>query len=184
MIFELKAFIFGFMLGLLLAFCVDTYATDIELMGPRALTLHTVTSPYARSQFANKVDKEGNLIAPYQLGIALVDNTPTHFTTRLVFMGDNSVGSKLAGAIYQHGKRYNGFELGYAAGAYLQDETEFDRRDVDSFNIGSYHHIGLVPVVGGVVNYRADIDNQVYVKINTIISPIILNAVLSVGFPW
>lgn len=87
------------------------------------------------------------------------------------FAGANSVGSAMAGF------SYTDEEFGFVFGAYLQDVSEFEKRDILPVTFARLGTVGLTPITG----YELDFKTNSY-KVFSIITPILLT--VGVGFSF
>jgi hypothetical protein len=139
----------------------------------------------ASEKFDNKISGDGRLIGNPLLGVADVYDNGTIFKEEVVFIGQDSVGSLMVGGMYETGRVVGrNLEIGGAFGGYLQDDSAFAARHIQPFSIATFGTTGLVPVLGAAVNYKVRFNESTYLKLNTVLSPIISNATLSLGFKF
>jgi hypothetical protein len=156
--------------------------TSVEVLGPVAMTYHPVVGSGGCSQFANKLSKSGCLIANNEYGLVLSQESDGKYQSAVFFMGNDSVGSEMEGGLYERGYEYGGLQLGLALGVYFQGDQEYYNRGLIPFEIGSVNGIGIVPVLAIAVNYKIDLSKHTFLKLNNILSPVMTNSVLSIGW--
>lgn len=157
---------------------------SVQLLGPIALTQHVLNDNNAAHRYTNRVSKDGSLIANPEIGVIITDTSKDYYESYGIFGGQNSVGGLMGGGLFEFGTVYGHWQIGGALGSYLQDDCEFNRRIISPFELGRSHNIGLAPVIGVAVNYKIQLSKKTYLQLNNILSPIITNTVLSVGFQW
>ncbi len=171
-------------LAVIIMVCYKAKADTIEFMGPVGLTQHVLNDPQTSKQFANKLSKDGSLILNRQVGFIRSRTVNGVFSSYGQWVGANSMGNLMAGCISEFGRSFGRYEFGVALGAYIQDVSGFDKAEIQPFQIAKEGNIGLVPVAGVVANVKLYNAPGFYVKLNTISSPILINASLSIGVKW
>lgn len=156
--------------------------TSIEVLGG-ALTYHVlVGDSKANAQNAHKITSNGNLISNPEIGIAVTTITNRMFQSKVIFGGENSIGHSMSGALYERGVVYGNYQLGFVAGAYIQDDDAFRNLGVIPFRAFEFNGTGVVSVLGLTLNYQIVLSKNCYLKLNNIISPVITNTSISLGF--
>ncbi len=163
----------------MLILTTSAYA-EVEVLGG-GLTYHLIDNGAAQS-FSHKLSNDGRLIANPSYGLTIYGHQDIFFKAVTVFAGENSVGSGMAGAMYSEGVEVGHAEVGLALGGYAQDSKSFTDLGIHSFRLTSIKGLDLVPLVGVVLNYRVPLSDKVYIKLNNLISPVITNTSLSLGY--
>ena len=153
-----------------------------ELVGG-SLTYHIIDGGAAQA-FSNKLSPDGRLINNPIYGIQYVTESDSLYETIGIFSGDDSVGDPILGMKYSTGYKYNHWYLGLVLGAYEQSTMGFTNRGIQPFEFAQIGDVGIVPLIGGEVNYRVNLSQSMYVKLNNLISPIITNTTISLGYSF
>jgi hypothetical protein len=156
--------------------------TNLEVLGG-SITYHILDEGGAVIN-ANKVSSDGRVIANPMTGISIVDENESRFQSVIGFVGENSVGLSMGGAMYERGYVVNHWQLGFAAGFYLQDDNAFRNAGEIPFRVTEINGCGVVPIVGAAVNYKVPLNSLIYLRINNVISPVITNTSISVGWDF
>lgn len=138
------------------------------------LTYHLWNPQGINSEFSNKISGDGSLIFTGLLGIGVVDE---HYTYR-VFIGQNSIGEQMFGSMVSYTWEMGRFRAGPVFGFYDQDDGKFLKKGIQPFSLG----FGIVPIIGAEVSAKVyEFDDNKYIKLNTIVTPVILNETISFG---
>lgn len=171
------------LVGVLAAAGYASADTALEISGPNALTYHVVTADtVAPQRFANKISGDGRLIDNHEYAVSLITSDKDFFHSETLFVGQDSVGGPMEGAMWEYGIVRGNWQIGIAAGAYIQDENNWINAKVDSFKMTQIGSTDVVPVIGVAVNYKIPLSDKVYLNINNVISAIITNTTVSVGW--
>ena len=157
------------------------HAQSVEISGPRALTYHPVFPPTCTA-FASRLSKDGCLIDNQQYSLALSSTYNGVFSTHALLIGTNSMGGTIFGGFYERGYERDGLQIGYIIGAYYQDSRPYTNAGYGTLSL-SPGKDSITPVLGMAVNYKISLGNDVYLKINNVISTII-NSSLGLGFTF
>lgn len=149
-----------------------------ELIGG-GLTYH-LTSGGAK-YFDHKLSTDGRLINNPMLGARLLQENDLHYTAETLYGGENSVGFPMGGAMFSTGWKVGGFYLGGVLGTYLQNDDQVRAAHVIPFKLFEVGSMGVVPVFGIEANYRINLNDRLYLKLNNLISPVLTNTSLSAG---
>lgn len=169
------------MLVLLFLYAAAIMADEVEVLGPRAITYHVMHTRNA-SQYANKLSGDGELIDNPEYGLSYTYKDKTVYTSFTGFIGQESVGSPMEGLVIERGYYIDHWQLGLALGGYAQNDKDFTNKGLVPFRIAQIGTTGLVPIAGIAINYKIDLPNHTFIKLNNILSPIITNSVLSLGW--
>lgn len=173
-------------LAFLLLFGGPSHA-DLEVIGG-GLTYHLIDNG-AAPMFSNKLSSDGRLIANPIVGLAYTQHQGLIFNTYTVFGGANSVGKSMAGGLYSEGleteivnnRTIDHFQFGWAIGGYEQQSHYYTDLGINSFRFVNVNGVDLVPVVGIVLNYQVNLNRDYYLKLNNLVSPVLLNSTVSFG---
>jgi hypothetical protein len=170
-------------LVLLLSPILGLADSSIEVVGG-SLTYHPFDTDHTASYYTDKVSNNGKLIDNPLLGIQYSTEDKDYYKSAALFVGDNSIGQNIAGFKVSEGFKTCNFYVGAVLGAYEQDDSTFSKDGITPFQIAKTGTTGIVPVVGGEVNYKVIVNREMYLKLNNIISPAITNTTLSLGFSF
>jgi len=139
------------------------------------LTYHTMNPDGVANGYANKISSDGTLIYTGLLGVGLVNG---NWTGR-VFIGQNSIGDQIFGSTISYTWELNSrLRLGPVIGYYQQDDSKYILKGIKPFSLG----FGLVPIVGAEFTAKIlTFDDNKYIKLNTILTPVLLNETISFG---
>lgn len=154
----------------------------IEELGPVVMTYHPTLPASICQGFSGKLSKNGCLISNYELGLAYTIENGDKFQKFIVFGGTDSVGSNMGGLLYERGYEFWGFDVGFAIGGYLQVDQTFYDKGIAPFQLSSVNGYGIVPIMGLVLDYKIPLSDTTFLGINNILSPVITNSVLSLGW--
>lgn len=107
-----------------------------------------------------------------------------YYESLAVFTGNDSVGGQIGGVKASKGVKLGNVYLGFVVGAYEQDDNKFDKVGLIPFQIAKAGSTGIVPIIGGEVNYKIGLYRDMFMKINNIITPVLTNTTLSLGFSY
>lgn len=169
------------LLLLLLTFNSDAQ-TSLELVGG-SLTYH-VMNPGDSNQFANRLSPDGRLIRNPIIGVQEIHELDGEYWSLGAFAGQNSVGDDIMGFKVSRGKRIGNWYLGLVAGAYEQSSEGFYDKGMVPFQIAKVGDVGVVPLLGIEANYRVNLSQKYYLKLNNLISPVITNTTISLGISF
>ena len=154
--------------------------TSVELIGG-SITYH-VMDDGASSHYVTKWSPDGRLIFNQLYGVKLLVKDNDSYSSMTYFGGNNSIGSPIYGGIVSYGVILKDFNVGLAIGGYMQDDNAFRSVGVEPYRLTEIGSSGLVPVVGVEINYKVDLSDTMYLKLNNLLSPVITNTSLSLGF--
>lgn len=146
------------------------------------LTYHVFDPDNVSEVNSNKISKDGRLIANPLLGYRSVDTDGLDYTSMLSFVGVNSINQPIFGAAASIGIAGDFGRIGFIGGAYMQDNRKFLDKGVQPFTLIPGSGWGPTPLLGVEYIHKIDLSNKTYLMLNTLISPIILNA--SIGIGW
>ena len=156
-------------------------ADSTEIVGG-GLTYHITDSTNVTEANSNKVSSNGRLIDNPLLGATFVQNHSNKFQSESIFGGSNSIGKPIGGALYENGYQFGHWQLGLAAGGYLQNDNAFAERNIHPTVLTDVNGTGLAPILGGAINYQVDISKRMYIKLNNVITPTLTNTTLAIGW--
>lgn len=161
-----------YLLSLIFLFSVQAQATAIEnTFG--GLTYHVFDPDGISNRFANHVSSDGRLIFTGLVGFGLVDGRDNY----RLFMGQNSVGDFIYGATYSYNWEWSIIKYGPIIGFYQQNDEKYLARGIQPFSLG----YGIVPVIGGEISIKLLTFDDKYIKLNTVITPVIINQTIILG---
>jgi len=162
-----------YLLTFILLFSLQAKAESIEATFG-GLTYHLINHDEVSELFANKIGDSGKLIYTGLLGFGLSSD---HYTYRM-FVGENSIGEFMFGSTVSYTWKLSVFRLGPIVGFYNQDDSKFIAKGIKPFSFG----FGIVPIIGADLSMKLlTFDENKYVKLNTIITPVVINQTISLG---
>lgn len=168
------------LLFLFLISCTTQASTSsFEAIGG-SITYHVIDNT-GSSQYQNKLSSDGRLIFNDLLGIRYISQDSYTYWSTSAFTGSNSIDSYITGAILSYGLTNRNLYIGTVLGGYVQDDDAFRNHGIDPYRMTEFGNTGLVPIIGIEINYKIDFTSKYYLKINNILSPVILNTSLSLG---
>lgn len=171
-------------IGMIVALFVSIpcVATEYHEYLAGGLTYHVFNPNGVADHFEHKVDSTGQLISNPMIGFRRVTITGVEYTSVVYFGGENSIGEAMAGAAYSSGFIVDSWRLGLIAGVYFQDNDKFLDRGIQPIYLIPHPGIGPTPVLGAEVTKTWNVDHDVYILFNSLLSPIILNATVGIGW--
>lgn len=162
------------LITLSVAYCTNAHSAVIEsTLG--GLTYHLTNSDVGK-KYSNKISSNGQLIYTGLLGIGLVNDHSTYN----VFIGQNSIAENIYGITYSYTWNLGILNYGPIVGFYQQNDDKFDDRGIKPFSIG----YGIVPIIGGYVGLKLLTLEDKYIKLNTVITPVLINETISLGIEF
>lgn len=158
-------------------------ADSIEVLGG-SITEHLENANGAASYNAHKLSGDGRLIANPMMGLRLMKENDRRYDAYTVFGGQNSPGFAMGGTTVSTGWKFSGFYAGLVGGFYLQSDSKFLATGEIPFKWFKVNGTDFVPVFGCEINYKVDLTDKVYVKVNNLITPILTNSSVSVGLTF
>ncbi len=137
------------------------------------LTYHIWNQDNIAERYSNKISDNGQLIFTGLIGIGSSDGRD-NFN---MFVGQNSVGDIMFGGTYAYLFETGILKYGPIAGFYLQNDDNFLKRGIVPYSIG----YGIVPIIGMEVSVKILTFDHRFVRLNTLISPAIINETISLG---
>lgn len=138
------------------------------------LTYHLQDENNVNSLYSNQISNNGSLIYTGLLGIGLSQNN----WNGKVFIGENSIAQPIFGAMLSYTWKFGIFRLGPLIGYYQQDDNAYYAKGISPFSVG----FGIVPLLGAEFSAKIlTFDDDKYVKLNTVITPVIINETVSIG---
>lgn len=159
---------------------------SMELMGG-SITEHFI-APRGTTYFINKIGDNGKLIYNSLLGVRFVsedgdwvDHAKTYYTVAL-FTGDNSVGQTMTGGYGSYGYKvfHNLVYIGGALGAYTQPVSETNPTTLYDKVLNS----GITPIMGIELDIKVPVTEQTYLKLHNLITPILSNSSIGLGYSF
>jgi len=137
------------------------------------LTYHIWNQDNIAERYSNKISSNGQLIYTGLIGIGSSDGRD-NFN---MFVGQNSIGDLMFGGTYAYLFESGIIKYGPIAGFYLQNDDNFLKKGIAPYSIG----YGIVPIVGMEVSIKILTFDNRFVRLNTVISPVIINETISLG---
>lgn len=178
-----KHYALSLLLGSLFFLFTHRASADTFELNAGGLTYH-VLGAGASHNFAHQLSSDGRLIDNPVAGFSLTKEAGTFYATYAVFGGEESVGGPMAGGFYQSGITNGILQIGYSLGGYFQRDSDFTNRGVIPFRLTEVNNTDFVPLVGIALNYKLKLNDNIYLKLATFISPIILNSSLALGWSF
>ena len=66
----------------------------------------------------------------------------------------------------------------------MQDDAAFRRTKEIPFSVGTVQGLDIVPIFGAEVNYKIELNNSVYLKINNLLTQVITNHTIIIGMEF
>jgi len=134
------------------------------------------------SQFTNKLNPSGDWIANPMVGYRkVIFDTENSYYSWSLFGGENSIGDGMAGGIISTGVGDKYVRLGFLAGTYLQNNSQFYDKGLTSIGAPVSSTMELTPVVGVELIYNIDLTKNSYFIINNILTPAMYVGVVGLG---
>lgn len=157
---------------LMLLFAINLQASEVEgTFG--GLSYHLFNPDNVSERFSNKISNNGQLIYTGLMGIGY---HKCHSITK-VFIGQNSIADTIYGGTYSYTWDKGILRYGPIIGFYQQNNDNFANRGIKPYSIG----YGIVPIVGGEFSLRLLTFENQYVRLNTIVSPVLINETIGWG---
>jgi len=170
------------MLKILVLLFISTSAFAETEIGVGGLSYHLAGSPELFSRFSNKTNSSGSLIRNDMLTFKNTHRKGGYYESTAVFIGENSVGSLMSGLIFADGTYLTkNIQMGLVYGAYLQDNREFTKREINNQCAIGNAKVSLVPIIGLELNLRFPINKRTFIKLNNIVTPTVTNHTLSIN---
>jgi hypothetical protein len=157
---------------LTLLWVLPSGADSVELI-TGGITYHLLSDPSVTSQFSNKLNSDGSLIANALYGVKYTSYNEIIYSSYTLFGGANSIGAPMGGAIYSYGVELDRLDVGFVGGGYFQDSSLFLARGIETTN--------FMPLLGVEVNYKIPLSEKTFIKINNLISVLVYNLSCSIG---
>lgn len=167
---------------ILLLFSFSSFADSIELIGG-SFTYHLLADDTTAQYFSNKISSDGKFIRTPLIGVAYnTIDTDGGFLTYIVFTGQNSFSQPMTGGLVESGGIYGHWNIGGVIGLYEENMIDWQAIGAVPFYIGVAGNTGFVPVLGIAVNYQIPLSKAMFFKFNNIISPLLINNSISLGW--
>lgn len=166
---------------LLIIFLFSAFARadDMEII-VGAPTYHLFD--FGGNQFLHpKWTPDGRLIGTPIFGVGAIRDYEEYYTSLKLFAGNNCVAQPIGGVLVSAGVHINSMYYGVVGGGYIQNDRTFIDAGVEPSSFIEFGDYGLVPVIGGEINYRKNLSSRTYLKLNTLITPLLINESLSLG---
>lgn len=171
-----------FLLSLLFLLPLTAQASDKSLeLVLGGVTFHVMGDDDVSSLYSNKLSNNGRLIATPTLGVRYTRSPDVTYESAAIFIGTNSVGERIYGATASYGLKLENLELGLIGGGYIQNNNDFYAKGIIPYSLTDGTN-ALVPIFGIELNYRIRLGESTFLGINNILSPVITNHNLSLGF--
>ena len=151
-----------------------SWANSIEFL-TGGITYHLFNDPSVSQNYVTKLSGDGALIYNPLYGIRYTVDDKMFYNSYSFFGGENSIGQNMGGGLYSFGVLDSNVQLGFALGAYLQNGELFNQQ-VDTFTNGN-----IIPLYGFEFNYKVDLGNKCFIKLNNLLTPLLYNATIGIG---
>lgn len=168
-----------FLFSLLMSFA---NATNYNEVIGGSLTYHIFDPNDQGLNYSNRVDSTGALIQNPLLGYRQVHQSGSEYTSQTVFTGQNSIGQPMFGMAYSSGFTTGTFRFGTVAGFYFQDADAMLKRNVTPIYIIPHPGWCPSPVLGLEFIKTVEFSNDRYLILNGLVTPILLNATVGIGW--
>lgn len=165
---------------LLSSICFADDSASIETIGG-GLTYHLIGTG-AEQNYSHKLSPDGRLISNFVFGVGVITENDIMYDSFKLFEGYNSVNQPMYGADYSAGFKLNCWYLGLVGGGYLQNDRTMRKAGVSPFHLIEIGDMGVMPIVGIEANYKISLSDSTYIKINNLVTPLLTNTSLSLGF--
>ena len=136
------------------------------------LTFHLDNSNGVGNKYSNKIG-DGQLIYTGLLGLGYIHGHNNYQG----FIGQNSIGEFIYGGTYSYLIDFSVIDAGPIVGFYQQNDDKFYEKDITPFSLG----YGVVPIVGIELTAKVIKFRDKYIKLNTVITPILINETIGLG---
>jgi hypothetical protein len=173
---------FSWLLPLLLMSSVVWAEEDKEIL-IGSLTYHFYMVDGQGSNFANKLDPNGNWIANPLLGYRetkFVD--ADSYYSFMGFGGQNSIGQPMAGGAASMGIGDKNLRMGLIAGGYFEDNTKFYNVGLNDLSVPVAAHLGLTPIIGWELAINFDLSSRTYITIYNVLTPALYTSAVGIGW--
>lgn len=173
------------MITLIIALVVSKSRADdtLELIGPGA-TWHVIDGG-ASYLYDNKISSDGRLLYTPEIGIRKTHiDAETLYNSFTLFRANNSIGSPVYGGLGGTGVQFfHMFQAGFIFGGYIQNDEDYRYMGIVPFSVTGGSN-AFVPLVGLEMNFKVDLSKKFFLGINNIITPVITNSNLSLGYKY
>lgn len=164
-------------------FIFPVHADSVEVIGG-GYTYHLIDFG-ASDAYKRKITSNGRLIENPTFGLLFHERIGRFFYRSVgAFAGSNCLGRPMQGMVYSDGIEIGNFQAGAGLGAYFQESKYFSDLNVSSFRIANIRGVDVVPILGLVFNYKVNLTDSTYIKINNLVGPIITNTLFSLGYNY
>ncbi len=132
--------------------------------------------------FKTQWSEDGRWIGTPVGGLGVMQTDGEYYQTQSYYIGENSVGGGMAGFLASTGKVYSNWNLGAVAGLYLQDSRKFTADKISTVAVPMGDSTSVMPLVGFEAVYKIEFDEDFYLKIHNVITPILGITYLSIPF--
>lgn len=137
------------------------------------LTYHIMNPDNVGQLYSNKISSDGRLIFTGLVGLTFSENND-NFN---MFLGQNSIGDLIAGWTYAYMWEWKAVKYGPTLGLYLQNDENFIKKGIRPFSFGC----GLVLILGAEISIKVLTIDKKFVRLNTVITPVLVNETISLG---
>lgn len=177
-----------FVFALLFVTASVAHADSIEVVGG-SITAHLLpfstyspkVDPY--KSLAGQLGQNTGVIANPLFGLRYVGEDERTYWTAAGFFMENSVGQPSAGFLTSLGRKFFNGHLyaGGVLGAYEQCDSCYIESGLWPYKFTTIGDTDIVPVIGIEINFRVNISEKYYLKLNNIVTPLLTNTTIGFG---
>lgn len=165
-----------------LLFSVTCNANSNEVIAG-SLTYHVFNFNHVADNYSNKMNPEGTLIDNLLVGYRRVqESSSSDYTAQTYFAGENSIAEPMAGIALSRGVYSKFGRIGGVVGFYLQDNRKMLDRGIMPVTMFPCRCVAPAPIVGVEAVKTIELSDKTYFMINSLISPILINATVGIGW--
>lgn len=154
------------------------HANEVELtLG--SVSMHTTVDP-SNVRLSNRITNDGRFVFNPLYGVGYTINRETLYYSFKAFTGLNCVADHIYGGTASLGYSWQHIRLGGIIGGYIQDDTAFTARNIEPFSIIGNRN-ALVPIIGAELIFMFKVTDTSFIKVNNLISPILMNTSIGYG---
>lgn len=176
-------FLIACMIAVLMQGCNSFAENSWELMGP-GVTYHVLDFGTS-NLYSHKLSDDGRLIYTPTIGLkkTFIDKDYMYHSLA-AFHSENSIGSPVWGVMGGVGVHmFDFFNLGLAYGGYVQNNNDFANTGIKPYSLAGNTN-AFVPLFGFEANFRFDTSDVMFLGFNNLVTPVITNHSLSLGWRY
>ncbi len=146
-------------------------------------TLHYYNPGGKFLSYKGAVTEDGNLILNPIIGMKLSFEKSLFNNGVSFFSGLNSVGGFMIGGFYEAGIKIfkDHLYINGISGFYIQSDSEYRNYGYVPFKLFLLGDTDIVPIIGINFSFKLDISKYLFIKLNSLVTPILINFSISFG---